>query len=419
MTIKFGRAGQDITIRNPSSVSVDGETVTFAGSFAASDAHEMKALRMNFASLKNEDEPVIPVVYSYDSDFDGYYRVLSTSFNQDPGQEKRFTAFYTVQLERLFDYALPAMESILLGGFRENAHAIATGAPSFTITKNALGLYVNDGVAHTDWVGTRVTTDGDLGVISNGSPTAAVRRLAQFTVKPADYYIGAAAVEITYNSNYRKIIGRRIPSGLSAVGWRLTNGLIRITPSSTAGRIGISCWDGSAWDTAKDFKFATTRAASIIDRFQTFSIIRNTPEEVVVRLTMGDNITGTAADIERHVLDISLKRGLPIAEFYWQSDNAVLGTVQRDTAEASTAVTGGIRATANDASGNRFAMFTPVAKTNDLVQGGFTTNAAATAFAFGIGLAVAGGSATAYNATTDLADMYFAPWSEYMAVVGK
>lgn len=65
--------------------------------------------------------------------------------------------------------------------------------------------------------------------------------------------------------------------------------------------------------------------------------------------------------------------------------------VYRNTAEAATAVTSGLRATANDAGGGKYWMSTAKTKTNDLVQGGFYASTAAyAAFDFGIGYEPAG-----------------------------
>jgi hypothetical protein len=68
------------------------------------------------------------------------------------------------------------------------------------------------------------------------------------------------------------------------------------------------------------------------------------------------------------------------------------------TAEAATAVTGGVEATAADASGNKYRAYTPLAKTNDLVQGGFrcTSLTVTSGFPWGIGTNIANSIALYY-----------------------
>lgn len=423
-TLQIGRMGVDVTHGHPFKISQDEDRLSLSGGLTteASSAAVMNAFRQNVLGLGEKlDEPIVPVIESGDDQLKGFYRVLGTHVDFPGGAfaHNRFT--WEMDLERIPDYAHPAIESTLIGGYRTNVFALS-GAGHHYVPSTVLNYHQSSDTLRTDWNITRTLADGNtLKSVQVSSISAAERRLAQFTLKPDDYYVGAARVEVQYGtSTYYRVIGRKIWSNLSAVNWRITNDLIRVTPSATAGRIDVSVWDGAQWDAVKTFKFSTTYAASIIDRLTTFSIIRNTPEEVIVRLGMGDNITGTAAAIERLNLDISLRRGSMMAECVWSADDSVLGTVGVNTVEAATAVTGGIRATSNDAAGNRYLILTPIAKTNDLVNGTITKTAAAAVWSFAFGLERGGSGATSTTyAVSTMQDDYYGVWAETQTVVGR
>lgn len=423
MTIQVGRLGLDVTHGEPFKLSQDEDRLHLSGGLTteAANASVMNQFRQNVLGLGEMiDEPIVPIIDTTDDQLGGFYRVLGTSIDFEDGDWGKNRFRWDMEFERIPDYALPAMESVLIGGFRTNSHTI-TPVPIHWVPSTVVNYYNTISSGVTDFNRTRGLSSGTLkGLNQSGSTSAAARKLASFSLSPANYYTGAARIEIQYaNSTYYRTIGRKIWSNQSAVVWRLTNDLIRITASSTAGRIDISCWDGSAWDTAKAFKFGTTYAGSDIDRFGTFSIIRNAPEEVIARISMGDNITGTAAAIHRLNLDISLRRGSMMAECHWTADDAVLGSVGVSAAEAATAITGGIRATSNDAAGNRFVMYTPSAKSNDLVNGTFTKTAAATSWPFALGLERGGSGAATDFTVAAMSNDYFGAYTEAQTIVGR
>lgn len=425
MTLQVFRFGVDVTHGEPLTVAQDEDRLHLKGSLTteATNASIMNAFRQNVLGLgeKDTDEPIGPVIDTADDQLKGFYRVLGTSVDFPGGafSKNRFT--WNMDLERIPDYALPDIQAPLVGGFRTNSHSI-NPTPNHWVPSTVLNYANSANTGLTDWQYSRGLADGTTvkGAAASGSKSSASRYLAQFALQPDYYYTGSPRVEIKYaTSTYYRTMGRKIWSNLSSVGWRLTNDLIRVTPSSTAGRLDISIWDGSAWDTAKTFKFTTTDTGSIVDRFSSFNIIRNAPEEVIVRVGLGDNITGTAASLSRLYLDISLKRGWAMADCVWNSDRSILGVVGVNTVEAATAVTGGIRATSNDAAGNRYAMFTPVAKTNDLVNGTITLSTPGTQWAFGLGLIQNGSGATSSFDATALSNDYFGVYSESQTIVGR
>jgi hypothetical protein len=89
MTIQIGRWGlgtltlpnPDRIIRNGNQVAIEGWAGAVQGAGVTTRA-QMLVLRDQFANLSGPDEPTVPLVYSYDSTFDGYYEVVSANITQ-------------------------------------------------------------------------------------------------------------------------------------------------------------------------------------------------------------------------------------------------------------------------------------------------------------------------------------------------
>src|SRR5438445_209425 len=69
----------------------------------------------------------------------------------------------------------------------------------------------------------RGSADGNLYVFNGGN----VSDLARFYLQPASYYIGAATFE--QGSPLQPVVGRQLAQN-DVVNWRLSNGLVRVTP---------------------------------------------------------------------------------------------------------------------------------------------------------------------------------------------
>jgi hypothetical protein len=93
-------------------------------------------------------------------------------------------------------------------------------------------------------------------------------------------------------------------------------------------------------------------------------------------------------------------------------------TVTADTVEAGTSVTGLIRATANDAAGNRYVVGSARSFTGDTTNGGFTKSATTT-LDFYIGVELNGSSAVSGDAAADLQAQYIAAMAEKVGVVRR
>jgi hypothetical protein len=85
----------------------------------------------------------------------------------------------------------------------------------------------------------------------------------------------------------------------------------------------------------------------------------------------------------------------------------------------ATAITAGIRATSNDASGNRFLLAIPVGTTNDLVTGGVRLTTAATRALVGIGSEVGGSGASGSFTAQNQVYRFLGATFETVNVVGR
>lgn len=426
MTIKIGRFGNGAagyTVPTPMRVQPRGRGEwDLDGVVQCSSAAQMKAVRQNVLGLGEIDEPVVPVVFSDDTDFDGYYAVTSSSVDLSPEWTSKNRVRWFVGLQRLPDYARPQIETVMFGGFRANSHAI-TPLPQLWIPNTATALYTTMSTGASAYTGSRTCEDGSvLGQVSAaGARYAAERKLTQFLLSASDWYDGACRVEVNYGGTYYPVVGRNPYSLLSSTGWRITNGRLRVAPSSTAGRLDVSIYDtgGATWETTA-FKFYTSGAGSDIDSILSFAVLRNAVDEVVVRLVLQESITGTVPTTYRHTMDLTLRRGAHHVECYWTQDSGTnLGYVKPNTVTASTTLTGGIRATSNDAAGNRYVIYTPRGKTNDLVNGGLYLTAAANNFPFAIGIEYGGSGASSDDTAAVLSDEYFGAYAFNTMVLGR
>lgn len=389
----------------------DGDQVNLAGFLHAPAVGDALALRQQILGyVDNADEPVIPLTWAADSTISGFYRVLKANVAMKGASLAHGLFQWQMQLERVVGYAAPVIESVMIGNWRANAHGLG-GAISFHAVPAAVTDYTRSGILD-DYV--RVGANGDLRINKMSIYNTTLR----FSLAPAHYYDGAATFELGSGSLFRTIVGRQCESLPTA--WRLSNDLVRVTPSATAGRLDISHYDGAAWVT-KTYNFRI-QGSHHVNLFTSVAVLRNAPEAVVIRLGCS---TEGGLDIGPVTIDLELRRGDRLVRGFIQSDVARAWRFGRNTAEASTLLTGtshpsgGIRATSNDANGDRFALFTTLDFSADLTNGSIYADAAVTRMDFGIGLEVNGSAAVEPDRVFDLSGNYFSAQAERQMVVRR
>lgn len=424
--MKLGRIGVtsgEPELEDPVSWDTAAQQVRIGQTFYGADTSVLdnKALRDQVQGLvDNPDEPVVPLVWDQDGTTDGFWRVVGGSVETTP---QSFNAgggwSYSLDLERVPHSALPGVESVLLGGFRSNSVSLATSVvdPWHTIPEARIDYWDGFSDFQQNAIATLVAESGTV-VTYEHAATTPTRRTPHYAIPASNWYDGATRIEVDYSGtgDYYTAVGRQVYDGSSAVAWRLTNGLLRVSPSTTAGtagRLTVEAYNGGSWAYSHDFKFIAYDGvtAYIVERFNSFAIERNSPEEAIIRLTAG--LTSSGYDYaHRTTLDLSLRRGSRMVDGLWaiSGGTGILGGIQSDVTQYGTAITGGGYGTAD-------ATYRPMILATTNATYGNTSNSLTDysngQWSFGFGVQIVG-EITALNQR----DRWFAPYSETQTVVG-
>lgn len=401
----------------------DGETVQFTGFIAAAlytgfeDTPNIAEAKIIRAQLLGHVGEVIAVVSSMDPTINGYYRLTSAQIPMIDGSLLHGVFPVQLQLERVRNFASPLWESLLVGNTRDNGAAIV-GAPFFAFPDGApanprsvegmVAAYNRSVQGPTGAAGNMRVQFWDVGDL----PVT-----PQWRMPPSDYYWGAATIEQSDGTNYHPVTG--LQAARTPTLFRLQNGLVRcvIATDEGEGVVQVSHWDGAQWDAAKQFRFEAS-AAYVVGVFTDLAIIRNEPEEVIVRLSTIGSDEGLTT------IDLALRRGDRWVRGYLDAETARQWLVIRDAspAEGADAITGGVRATSNDASGNRYVLASALGTLQNTSEGGVALPSTGTALDFGIGSEIGGTGASGSDAATGtrgLIEQYFAAVREQQQLAGR
>lgn len=342
---------------------------------------------------------IVPVVATDKDIVNGFYVVDSVDCTFTSYKGQAATADYSINLSRLGTDSELDFESRLIGTSRLTDFAI--GADKWHAPP--LGSYGYYTGATVPSVLVRDGEDGSLpvyrGVPSNTDP--------RWGCAAEDYMKFAVELVRTDDTAY---VGTDHDI---ADGWVLRNGFVSISMDTTnPGRLAFSTYV-SGYSPAKVFAL-TINGTKVDSAWNSATLIRNDPEEVVLRLTR--NNTPTAPG--RSTLDLTLKRGsLAVYAYFQRHASATLG-VALGTTEAGTAFTGGIRATSNDANGNRYVLASAKTFTGDTTNGGIS-KASAIAFDFMFGMEPGGSSAVSGNFAANLLQQYIGAPTERLNPVRR
>ena len=421
----IGRINDATVLGKIASVSVTSESFSLSGKIQVdgSQINKAKAVRDQIVGLMDVGEAFVPLRIDDDETLDGMVRVRSASADLGPGSLKDGYFPWSITADRVPGGALPNVESPLIGGYRSNVSVTSSSVqPWHAVPAATLDYY--DGASLFQTV--PYTLASETGNVSYYQVGDGVRRqTARYALPPANWYDGAARIEQAYpDGTYYAAVGRLMYSGLSATGWRLSNSILRVVPSATAGALDLQMWEsGTGWGAVHTFALGAYDGVTsyTANRINTVSILRNSPEECRVRLTVG--LTSGGIDYpHRTILDIRLRRGARMAECRWSTfGTAMLGTVGPAVGEAGVAMANllGGYTTTGDAQGNT--AFICSQTTGTFGTGTSTHTILATplvAWSFGLGIIQNGGGAVAPWRYTDLRDEYLAPFGERMTVVG-
>lgn len=273
---------------------------------------------------------LVPAMFSEKAHLSGFFRVTGAS-SELFDRLGVVRARWSLSLERIGFERDVEFESRVPTIARASE---VTGTASFWhAPPGAFDDYFTGGTVPSSSV-TRTGSDGAITVF-RGIPVDVAPR---WTVGAADYLKGSARVSF----DGIRHAGTDSPA---TAAWSFGNSLMQV--SSTAGasvEIAVIASDGSL----KSVKgWSPTVNGTAPSSAPEFTILRNDPEEVVVRLSY-------ASSPGRMTVDLSLRRGARFVTGIIKRFSAATLGVARTAAESASVVTGGLRATNADGDGNRF-----------------------------------------------------------------
>lgn len=342
---------------------------------------------------------VVPVTFRDKNERDGFYTVNDSSSDLTNFQNEVAKADWTVELMRGGSHTECDLQSRLTGAVRQNDFS-QTGERWHAPAINHYS-YQTGTTDVSSWVD-RVGLDGTVRVY-RGVPSTSHPR---WGCTPVNYQLGRVRVTDTLEvSTENEIEG--INRQLSTTGWAMSNGLVNVTATASAGVIDVQSYSGGAY---RSTLWNIQRNGVNVQAWQSISVLRNSFEHCIIRLVA--NVVNAPG---RVVLDLSIKRGSRFIEGYFQSSSSTTLKVVQVTAAASTAGTGYVVKTSNDGNSNRPIIGSARSFTNDLTNGGIS-KATTTSMDFYIGAVISATSPASGDAAADLQNQYIGalPESTYL-----
>ncbi|GAA1281567.1 hypothetical protein [Saccharothrix xinjiangensis] len=339
---------------------------------------------------------LVPVTWTDKADRDGYYEVRDVGSKLLSWQGEVVTCDWNLTLQRHGADTEVDLESRLGGAATRNNSFGASGerwhAPP-------IGHYAYWTGATQPSTVTRTGTDGAM-TVYRGVPVDVAPR---WGCAVGDYLAGRVRL-LDANDLERTGLG----FALAASDWEVHNGLVRVRPLASSGVLEVSAYTGGAW---RPKAWDVLTGGVSIGAFDAASVLYNEPELVVIRLLRSQS-SG------RITVDVSLRRGARTAELYVQAAYSSTLKVVRAAAEAGTAATGYVRATADDADGNRFIVGSALTHTADTAAGGISLAATTTLDAV-VGVIAGGSGAVAGDQPADLFAQYLGAPAESVTAVRR
>lgn len=420
MTLQIGRAGlvDSLTITGPQDWRISGNRHRISGVMKSSSLANTKALRDVMVAQVGE---VIPVTYSTDSSYDGFYRCLDADVDARHrlGSLQGDGLFdFQVDLELIGTYSSAEFQGLIDNQLKANDHGLISSEVNWWHSPPIGSIaYTNGDTAGNTGLISRTGEDGDS-TVAVGIPDTS----PQWTVSPANYYKGGCYVKV---GGYERA-GKDVP--LDADDWELGNHLVKVTPGLTTGssngQIEVAHYDASAFVTAKAYTIKYS-GSSAIPSWDKMRIIFNNPELCVIELVQEGN-EGGGNQFTRHNLRLGVRRGgLMVFGYYYYDGAAATFSLDRSSTEAGTAVTPtgassamAIRATSNDADGNRYVIGSSKTNTADTTNGGIDF-ASTSSFDFFISSEIDGSSAQTQDQAGNQCLQYLAVSNEQVRPIPR
>lgn len=345
---------------------------------------------------------LVPVTFRDKAERNGYYTVTQTSSDLTDYQSEVATCDWTIDLQRLGSDPEVDIQSRLTGAVRANNFSVtgtAWHAP-------AIGHYAYYTGTTSPSNFDRTSANGNIriysGIPANISP--------KWGCDPLNYHAGRVQLtSTTYVSTENEVEG--VNRQIGVTGWTLSNGVVNVTPHASAGRLTIGVYNSGYQNVDWDVKIG----GSNLGVWRSATVLRNDPEQVVLRLTAERN-TGTAG---RDTLDLTLRRGAQFVEGYLQTNTSANLQIGGANTSASASASNGI-VQASAGTNRRICGTAKTFNTTDTANCGFTKNSS-TFLDFWIGAKVtASGAGTAsQDDSTALQNQYIGALPEVTYVVQR
>lgn len=405
-TIQLGR----LTLRETWSADDKVNASTGVRDLALTGQESMPPLTLAAVRQRAEDigglmERLVPATFTGKPQFDGYYRIKDVGVQVDAyGDVER--AGWNLTLSRIGADGAVDLESRLAHIARLADPTITTVPERWHVPPGA--AYAYHAGATTPAVLIRDSADGPLTVyrdIEDGSNP-------RWSCPVEGYGIGRVRVLVDG--------AERTPAHLATPphGWQLENGLVRVTTGGTLGGAAtliVSNFDGAGWDAkAWNLSIGSAGAADAVTGWDAATILRNDYEACTVRLVI-DRVPGRA------ILDLTLRRGSRFVEGYLQTPAATTLALWPNVDEASSAfaTSGYLRATNNDADGNRYVIGSARTWTARLASSGGFYRTATPTLDFFAGSAVGGSGAATGDGPQSLIAQYLGALPEQVTAVAR
>lgn len=341
----------------------------------------------------------VPISFSRKSFYNGFYVVSDTNTEYEQWVEGPAQIRWSLALDLVGVDGQVDMESALANIVRANDFAL-TGerwhAPS-------IGHFAYQTGTALPSVVFRVSSDGTISVYRSIPAATNPRWTASVSAYPAGRSrITQAGIERTGTG-----------ANLTPSGWTAHNGLVRIRPDTGSGTFIVGAWDSGAWaEKVWSLKLGGTTVAPA--DLKAVTVTRNDYEMVTLRI-----VVQLPASASRYLVDLSIRRGSRFVEGYVQRQASGTITITPTVTETATdlSASGYMRATSNDADGNRFVVGSARTFTTD--AGGGFTKSSVTAMDFFVGVELGGTGAVSGDAAVDLRNQYIAAMAEKVGVVRR
>lgn len=412
MSITLGRIGTDgITFTEAMQFQMSGDDLNVTGTQRSlSNLNDWVAFRDQLRGLSNNlDEPVVPFTSTNDSSLNGYYRINSTSCVTDPNAQHGFWMQWSVSMTRVTDYRLPGIESRLISAHRSFPTGLGVSPNSWWA--------VPTHVTETGLGGASLTRAVDDSTNTVNVWTSSVTGLQPYSLGASHWYEGGCKAEYLYGSNYRQIVGRSIQQD-QTTSVRFGNGIIRCTlAGSSAAQLNTSVFYSGSYSTPKVWDLVVSGASSAV--WTSVSLVTNSTHLQRWRAVASVPIGGGAGF--PFWVDVAIRRGAPFIEIAI-TDTADASTnigIKRDTSEAGTNITDGIRATSNDGDTHRYIIASGGGYATNTTVGQLTSTSGGSPFPLMLGYELAGSGAAVGNRATDIVSAWAAPVGESVTFVGR